>query len=109
MLGGIGVGVAGVKDRQQQRAGADERDQAGVTTGDDGVVAAGRLSQDMGGEVFFAGIEQSAGHAQLTGQDQRGIAASFGCGDGAAAGPLNCLGLNPRLDSCHMQLARPNG
>jgi hypothetical protein len=26
-----------------------------------------------------------------------------------SAGPLNYLGLNPRLDSCHMQLARPNG
>ncbi|HUH70525.1 MAG TPA: hypothetical protein VLZ05_17695 [Mycobacterium sp.] len=99
MLGGIGVGVAGVKDRQQQRAGADERDQAGVTAGDDGIVAAGRLSQDMGGEVFFAGIEQRAGHAQLTGQDQRRIAASFGCSDGAIRGDPSGAPRSPTLTS----------
>ena len=37
-------------------------------------------------QCLFTGIEQSAGHAQLTGQDQRGVSASFGCGDGAVGG-----------------------
>jgi hypothetical protein len=63
LFGGLGVGVAGVQDRQQQRAGANEGDQGGVVAGDDGVVAAGCLGQDMAGECFFAGIEQGAGHA----------------------------------------------
>jgi Aldo/keto reductase family len=38
LFGGIGVGVAGVQDRQQQGAGADQRDLAGVGAGDDGLV-----------------------------------------------------------------------
>ena len=49
-------------------------------------MASGCLGQNTAGECLFAGVEQGAGHAELTGQDQGGVAASFGGGDGAAGG-----------------------
>ena len=50
------------------------------------VVSVGGLGQDVAGQCLFAGVEQGAGHAQLTGQDQGGVVGSFGGGDGAVGG-----------------------